>query len=103
MATTDTTARAERLAVLQRLLDVAQRDTVYRDVHRERAEQLAEPVLSRSDWDALRGTRAQGERLVEQTRRAVERRKWAEVKDLSARADLVRTDLAARSVELAVG
>jgi len=105
MATGEDAAKemAARLDLVKRLLEAGKVDSVYRDVYRERAVELAQPVLPRAAWDALKGARAQYERLLEETRRAVERRDWERVQELTGRAEGLKADLAAHTAELPVG
>jgi len=91
------------IGLAERLLYAGQLDTVYRDVYLARARALLLPVLSFEEYSALREQEAALERLLHESRLAVERLEWARVEHLSERGEALRATLADRAAELSTG
>jgi len=91
------------IGLAERLVYAGQLDTVYRDVYLARARALLAPVLSFDEYCALREREAALERVLRESRLAVERLEWARVQHLSERGQALRATLAERVTELATG
>src|SRR5262245_29072377 len=72
------------------LVEVANADTVYRDLYLRRARQLLSPTLDESAYRALGSTEKEIEDLMSRGRSAVLQRDWDQAAKLSAQADGLR-------------
>ncbi len=91
------------LGLAERLLYAGQLDTVYRDLYVTRAREVLAPALSLDQFRRLRDSEATLERLLRDSRLAIERHEWARVRELSARGQALGLALGARAPELATG
>jgi len=89
------------IGLAERLLYAGQLDTVCRDLYLARARNVLAPVLSLDEYGALREREAALQRLLRESRLAVERLEWARVQQLAERGQALRTTLAERAAELA--
>jgi hypothetical protein len=92
MATQQTSEspRATDLQIVRLLATAVKVDTVYRDLYLQRAAARLSALLSRTEYEQLRGQNAAIENLLAQTRRAVDRQDWTQVQELTARATGLR-------------
>lgn len=74
---------ANRLAVVDALVDLGATDLVARDQHLDRARALLDPLLSEDQYLALQRDRDRGQRLATALRRAAERGDWLQVHALA--------------------
>jgi hypothetical protein len=73
--------------VVKTLIDVRASDTVYGDLYLRRARELLGTVLSRSQYNALRGIQADIDAAVTRIRVATASQDWAMVQSLAAQVD----------------
>jgi hypothetical protein len=78
------------LQIVRLLATAAKADTVYRDLYLQRAVARLSALLSRTEYEQLKGQNAAIENLLAQTRRAVDRQDWTQVQELTARATGLR-------------
>src|SRR5215475_5212917 len=83
---TSNSPHATDLQVIRLLTTAAEADTVYRDLYLQRAAARLSALLSKTEYEQLRGQNATIENLLAQTRRAVDRQDWAQVQELTVRA-----------------
>jgi hypothetical protein len=83
---TSESPRALELQVIRLLTEAAKADTVYRDLYSQRAAERLSTLLSKTEYEQLRGQTATIENLLAQTRRAVDRQDWTQVQELTVRA-----------------
>src|SRR5262249_19433601 len=79
-------SHATNLQVIRLLTTAVKADTAYRDLYLHRAAARFSALLSRTEYEQLRGQDATVEHLLAQTRRAVDRQDWTQVQELTARA-----------------
>ena len=72
------------------LIEAANADTVYRDVHLRRARQLLASMLDESAYRAIGAAAQEIEDVMRRSRSAVAQRDWSQAAELSARADALR-------------
>ena len=84
---------ADSLRLVSQLIEIGQTDTVYRDVYLDRARTLLSSTLSLAEYRQREQRAAKAEELPLRIQRAVEQGRWAEVKELSATLQAVRTDM----------
>ena len=72
------------------LVEVANADTVYRDLYLRRARQLLSATLDESAYRAIGSSGKEIEDLMRRSRSAVLQRDWDQAAELSARADGLR-------------
>ena len=72
------------------LVEVANADTVYRDLYLRRARQLLSATLDESAYRAIGSSEKEIEDLMRRSRSAVLQRDWDQAAELSARADGLR-------------
>jgi len=77
-------------AVAQRLVDVAACDTVYADLYLRRARELLGSMLSRAQYDALKGVRREIDAAVKDAKTATMLQDWERAETLAERADQLR-------------
>ena len=77
------------------LIEVANADTVYRDLYLRRARQLLSATLDESGYRAIGSSEKEIEDLMRRSRSAVLQRDWDQVAQLSAQADGLRQRMAA--------
>ena len=85
------------------LVEVANADTVYRDLYLRRARQLISSVLDEFAYRAIGSTEKEIEDLMRRSRSAVLQRDWSQAAELSARADGLRQRKAAMGNIEAIG
>jgi len=83
---TSESPRALELQVTRHLTEAAKADTVYRDLYLQRAAERLSTLLSKTEYEQLRGQTATIENLLAQTRRAIDRQDWTQVQELTVRA-----------------
>lgn len=86
-------AEADSLRLVSQFIEIGQTDTVYRDVYLDRARTLLSSTLSLAEYRQREQRAAKAEELPLRIQRAVEQGRWAEVKELSATLQAVRTDM----------
>ena len=72
------------------LVEVANADTVYRDLYLGRARQLLSATLDESAYRAIGSTEKEIEDLMRRSRSAVLQRDWDQATNLSAQAESLR-------------
>jgi hypothetical protein len=85
------------------LVEVANADTVYRDLYLRRARQLLSATLDESAYRAIGSGEKEIEDLMRRSRSAVLQRDWAEAAQLSAQADGLRQRKASMGNLAAIG
>ena len=85
------------------LIEVANADTVYRDLYLRRARQLLSAVFDESAYRAVASTDKEIEDLMRRSRSAVLQRKWDQAAQLSAQAERLRQRKAAMGNMAAIG
>ena len=75
------------------LIEAANTDTVYRDIHLRRARQLLSSTLDESAYRSLGSTEHDVEELTSRSRTAVLHRNWAEAAELAGQIDSLRQRL----------
>ena len=85
------------------LVEVANADTVYRDLYLRRARQLLSATLDEFAYRAIGSTEKEIEDLMRRSRSAVLQRDWSQAAELSARADGLRQRKAAMGNIEAIG
>jgi hypothetical protein len=88
-------------ALVTSLIDVANIDTVYRDVYLDRARTVLAPALPREEFRRLEQQRAALEELPRTIARALDTGNWPAVKDLSRRAQDLKRAIETRGTLLA--
>jgi hypothetical protein len=77
------TSSSRKLEIVSRLLEVGRTDTVYRDLHLQRALSYFAPLFSDQEYLLLKAEKAEIDRLLRQSRSALERGDWLRVAQLS--------------------
>src|SRR5215831_6866734 len=85
------------------LIEVANADTVYRDLYLRRARQLLSAVFDESAYRAVASTEKEIEDLMRRSRSAVLQRNWDQAAQLSAQADGLRQRKASMGNLAAIG
>ena len=85
------------------LIEVANADTVYRDLYLRRARQLLSATLDESAYRAIGSMDKEIEDLMRRSRSAVVQRDWDQAAKLSAQADGLRQQKAATGQLAAIG
>ena len=85
------------------LIEVANVDTVYRDLYLRRARQLLSATFDESAYRAIGSTEKEIEDLMRRSRSAVLQRNWDQAAELSAQADSLRQRQATMGKMAAVG
>ena len=85
------------------LIEVANADTVYRDLYLRRARQLLSATLDKSAYRAIGSTEKEIEDLMRRSRSAVLQRDWDQAAQLSAQADGLRQRKAAMGDMATIG
>ena len=94
---------ASSVEVVRMLVDVADADTVYRDVYLPRARALLGRDLSAEQYRGFRGVRQQIEESVAASRAATLLQDWKLVQELAARAEELRRGAEAQAALITVG
>jgi len=81
---------ANTIKVAGLLVEIAKRDTVYRDVYLRRARELLSATLDESAYRAIGSTAKEIEDLMRLSRTAVLHRDWGKAAELSAKVDSLR-------------
>jgi hypothetical protein len=76
--------------VVQLLIDVSERDTVYADVYVQRARDLLGAVLTRPQYNAWKRIEQDIDEAVKQSKAATMRQEWRRVETLAAQVDALR-------------
>jgi hypothetical protein len=95
--------RKSPIELVRMLVDVADADTVYRDVHLSRARALLAGELSAEQYRGFRGMQHQIEDTVAQSRAATVLQDWKLVQELAGRADELRRSSQAHAASMAIG
>ena len=85
---------ANTLKIVGLLVEVAKLDTVYRDVHLQRAREFFSSTLDETAYRAIGSAGEEIDGLVRRSRTAVLHREWAQAAELSARIESQRQWLA---------
>ena len=85
---------ANTFKIVGLLVDAANTDTVYRDVHLRRARELLGSTLDESAYRAIGSTQKEIDDLVRRSRSAVLQRDWAQAAELSGQIDGMRQRVA---------
>ena len=85
------------------LIEVANADTVYRDLYLRRARQLLSPILDESTYRAIGSSDKEIEDLMRRSRSAVLQRDWDQAANLSAQAESLRQQKASMGQLAAIG
>ena len=85
------------------LIEAANADTVYRDLHLRRARQLLASTLDESAYRAIGAAAKEIEDVMRRSRSAVAQRDWSQAAELSARADALRQRSTAMGKLAAIG
>ena len=85
------------------LIEVANADTVYRDLYLRRARQLLSPILDESTYRAIGSSDKEIEDLMRRSRSAVLQRDWDRAANLSAQAESLRQQKASMGQLAAIG
>ena len=85
------------------LIEVANADTVYRDLYLSRARQLLSAIFDESAYRAVASTEKEIDDLMRRSRSAVLQRKWDQAAQLSAQAERLRQRKAAMGNMAAIG
>ena len=85
------------------LVEVADGDTVYRDLYLRRARQLLSATLDESAYRAIGSTEKEIEDLMRRSRSAVLQRDWDQAANLSAQAESLRQQKASMGQLAAIG
>ena len=94
---------ANATKVVGLLIEVANADTIYRDLYLRRARQLLSATLDESAYRAIGSTEKEIEDLMRRSRSAVLQRDWSQAAELSARADGLRQRKAAMGSLASIG
>jgi hypothetical protein len=94
---------ANATKVVGLLIEVANADTVYRDLYLRRARQLLNATLDESAYRVIGSTEKEIEDLMRRSRSAVLQRDWDQVAKLSAQADGLRQRKAAMGDMATIG
>lgn len=84
---------ASELKMVGLLVEVAQLDTVYRDVYLRCARQLLSPTFDESAYRAIGSTEKEIDDLMGRSRTAVLHRDWAQAAEISGRVDSLRQQI----------
>lgn len=101
MATQPTASSAAATARL--LVEVADADTVYRDLYLARARALLTPELSAEQYRGFRGVQEQIDDAVAKSRAATILQDWKLVQELAARAEELRRGAQAQAARMTIG
>jgi hypothetical protein len=85
---------ANTLKMVGLLVEVANSDTVYRDIHLRRARELLSSTFDEAIYRATGSTEKEIDDLTSRSRTAVLHREWAQAAELSARVESLRQRLA---------
>src|SRR4029077_14210263 len=85
------------------LIEVANADTVYRDLYLRRARQLPSPILEESTYRAIGSSDKEIEDLMRRIRSAVLQRDWDHSANLSAQAESLHQRKAAMGQLASIG
>jgi hypothetical protein len=85
---------ANTFKIVGLLVEAANTDTVYRDVHLRRARELLGSALDESAYRAIGSTEKEIDDLVRRSRSAVLQRDWAQAAELSGQIDSMRQRIA---------
>jgi hypothetical protein len=85
---------ANTIKIVNLLVEVANLDTVYRDIHLRRARELLSSTLDESAYRAIGSTEKEIEDVMRRSRSAVLQRDWGQAAELSAQIDSMRQRLA---------
>jgi len=77
------TSASRKLEIVSRLLEVGRADTVYRDLHLQRALSYFAPLFSDQEYLLLKAEKAEIDHLLRQSRSALESGDWLRVAQLS--------------------
>ncbi|MCC6847548.1 MAG: hypothetical protein IT294_03535 [Deltaproteobacteria bacterium] len=94
---------ASATATARLLVEVADADTVYRDVYLRRAHTLLAPELSAEQYRGLRGVQQQIDEAVAKSRSATVLQDWKLVQELASRAEDLRRGAQAQAPLAAIG
>jgi hypothetical protein len=94
---------ANTLKIVDLLVEVANTDTVYRDVHLQRARQLLSTTFDESAYRAIGSVPKEIDELIARSRSAVLQRDWSKAAELSAQVDGLRQRTATMSKLAAIG
>ncbi len=94
--TAKATTAGDPLGLVSELIEIGNVDTVYRDVHLERARTLLGSVLSLEDFQRLEQQQTQLAELPVMITRALDKSNWPLVKELTGRAQALRQALDGR-------
>lgn len=94
---------ANTLKIVDLLVEVANTDTVYRDVHLQRARQLLSTTFDESAYRAIGSVPKEIDELIARSRSAVLQRDWKKAAELSAQVDGLRQRTATMSKLAAIG
>ena len=89
--------------IVGRLVETANLDTVYRDVHLRRARQLLSSTLDESSYRAIGSSEKEIDDLMRRSRTATLHRDWAQAAELSGRIDDLRQRMAKMRSLAAIG
>jgi hypothetical protein len=81
---------ANTIKIVGLLVEVANGDTVYRDIHLRRARQLLSSTFDEANYRAIGSTEKEIDELMRQSRTAVMHRDWAKAAEQSARIEDLR-------------
>jgi hypothetical protein len=85
---------ANTFKIVGLLVEAANTDTVYRDIHLRRARELLGSTLDESAYRAIGSTQKEIDELVRRSRSAVLQRDWAQAAELSGQIDGMRQRVA---------
>ncbi|MCC6764564.1 MAG: hypothetical protein IT293_07865 [Deltaproteobacteria bacterium] len=94
---------ASATATARLLVEVADADTVYRDVYLRRAHALLAPDLSAEQYRGLRGVQQQIDETVAKSRSATILQDWKLVQELASRAESLRRGAQAQAALVVIG
>jgi hypothetical protein len=87
---TSDSPRVTDLQIIRLLTAAAEADTVYRDLYGQRAAARFSALVSKTEYEQLKGQNATMENLLAQTRRAIDQQDWTHVQELTVRATGLR-------------
>lgn len=85
---------ANTIKIVGLLVEVANGDTVYRDIHLRRARQLLSSTFDEANYRAIGTSEKEIDDLTSRSRTAVLHREWAQAAEISARIESLRQRLA---------
>ncbi len=85
---------ANTIKIVGLLVEVANGDTVYRDIHLRRARELLSSTFDEANYRAIGTSEKEIDDLTSRSRTAVLHREWAQAAELSARIESLRQRLA---------